>query len=532
MTPTRVSIALAFAVLLPFGFALAFALLSYAPRARRPLAVIYGVVMLALNGLLLEGYMVNSKLVGWGSLKMSRYGFPVFLVLTFMSAAIVLYKGAGRGEDKRSPGLLLASIVAATGFGALAALSSAIAGFALCWEGATAAALVGLAAHGSSGFRGRLISFIPWLAADGLFIVGVILVRSLLKEGGLLITQPLIHGSETQVELIMLLFLASAALRLGIFPLNVRRRDLVRRCDGSWNAFFLCTLNVLLTGYFLLVTSALIARLSTADWSLLIALAGLLSVVAGPLLAARSRGYSGYLSGILTMTGGLLFLCAGLYSRAGLESFLLLLLTTPLALSAMTLAAGRLSMPRLSSPVETHRVVAPALMAGLLLAGVSLSALPPSDGFVSRAAAVLACLDKALANPWYSLMAALVLAAFALAAYATFTAVPGLLKGGTGAGTSREKAFTAVIPLLALLAFFTGVVPGPLVRNLVQPASRALFVTGFTGPGVVFHAVADPVSKALAVYPRWSEAAAAFVLACALAALLPYLSKGKPAPLT
>jgi len=512
MTPAKVSVALAFTVILPFFFAIAFAVLAGAPRARRPLAVIYSVAMVVLDVLLLEGFLANKKILGLGSLKMTKYGFPVLFFLLLVSAAVVLFKGA-RGGDERQEGLLTATVAAATGFGLVAVLSSSMIGFALLWEGATLMAVIGLAAHGASGFRGRLLSFAPWLGADLLFWIGVLLCRSSLKEGGILISQPLLHGTETQVEAIMILFLLSAVLRLGLFPLNVRRRLLIARCEGTWNAFFLCGLNVLLTGYFLLVTVTLMARLMTSDWSIYIALGGTLSVVAGPVIAARSKDFAGYLSGMLVMVGGLLVLCAGLFSRSGLEAFLLIMLTAPLALAAMALAGRR----------GHARVSGPAVVAGLLLGGLSLAVIPPTDGFVSRGIAALACLDKALMNPWYSLIAAFVLAGFGIAAYATFVAVPRELKAEHMPGVTREKAFTGAIPVLALLAFFIGVIPGPLIRNLIEPASLALFKSGFTGPGVVFYAGSGTVAKALAVYPGWSQAAAAFILACALGALLPYL---------
>ena len=512
MTPTKVSVTLAFTVILPFVFAVAFAVFAGAPRARRLLAVAYALVMVVLDVLLLEGFLRNKKILALGSLKMTKYGFPVLFFLVLVSAAVVLFKGA-RGGDERQEGLLTATIAGAAGFGLLAALATSMIGFAFFWEGATLMAVIGLAAHGASGFRGRLLSFAPWLGADLLFWIGVLLCRSYLKEGGLLISQPLLHGTETQVEAIMILFLLSAVLRLGLFPLNVRRRLLVARCEGTWNAFFLCGLNVLLTGYFLLVTATLMAHLMTSDWSIVIAIAGTLSVVAGPVIAARSHDFAGYLSGMLMMVGGLLVLCAGLFSRAGLEAFLLIMLTAPLALAAVALAGRR----------GKARVAGPAVVAGLLLGGLSLAVLPPTDGFVSRGIAALACLDKALMNPWYSLIAALVLAGFGIAACATFIAVPRELKAEHMPGVAREKAFTEAIPVLAMLAFVIGVIPGPLIRNFVDPASHALFASGFTGPGVVFYAGSGTVSKAVAVYPGWSQAAAAFILACALAALLPYL---------
>ncbi len=509
MTPTRVTVALAASVLAPFAFALAFGVFAGAPRARRPLAVAYPIVILALNALLLEGFLAGGKIPGWGSLKMTRYGFPVLLILGLVSGAIVLYRGA-RATDHYS-GLLLVGIAAGTGFGYLAVLSTSMLGFAICWEGATACAVIGLAAHGSSGFRSRLLSFAPWLAADLVFLVGVVMARSVLKEGALLISPPLIHGSEGQVEFIMVLLLISAALRLGLFPLSWRRRDLVSRCEGAWSAFFLGGLNVLVTGYFLLVTSALIARFVAADWSIVLVLIGALSVIAGPVLAAGSGEVPGYLSGVLTMVGGLLFLCAGLFSRSAVEAFLFVLLCAPIALSALIAAIGKPSGLRSvrSSPV---------LAAGVVLAIFSVCALPPADGFVSRALVALACFDKGLADPWFALLAALMLASAAVMIFATFKMMHALPPPGVPPIRPDPERLSLVIGAMAVLAIAIGVIPGPLIRNVIEPASRAIFHPGFSGPGVVFRATARPVADALGVYLRWSESAAAFILACLLAA--------------
>lgn len=518
-------------VILPFLFAFLALAGGGVRRVRGALCATYSLASAGLNLALLNRFLAEGG-GGWGSLRLDRLGFPVFLVLNLVSAATILYAGFRRDAGEGfAGGLLLASMLAASGFAALAALSRGLLGFALLWEAVTVAALVGLLATGRGMPRRRLLAFLPWLASDALFLAGATLTGLWLKESAVLIEQPLTAGSETQVVVIMLLFLLSALLRLGLFPFNYWVAELIDRADPAWSALLLGAINFLLAGFRLLVVAALIARLVASDWSTALALLGALSVVAGPVCAARAGSLGRYASGMYALQAGFVLAGAALFSRAGLESASMCLLAAPVALAATLMACGTVSELK-GSPGLDRKPLSPgaarAAFAALLISGMSLAGLPPMDGFVSKALTALSGLERAAVAPLYALLAAAGLAGAAIAVVALVRVLfRAFAAGGEPLPGRRPAILEGLAPLAACGAsLLLGIFPGILLRNFVEPGSRLLFRTGFAGPGVVFRGAGVFFERALAFYVSWPETAAAFLLAVAVFALAGYFLSG------
>lgn len=514
-------------MILPFPYALLTALAGNTPRTRRMLAAVYALVMGVLNLVLLNGFLSAKKPWGIGSLKPTHLGFAPFLILNLVSVAAVLY-AAFREEGKGSARFIMAAIPAASGLGALAFLAGSIVSLAFLWEGVTLAAVAGLLANGGTGMRKRFLSFLPWIAADVLFLLGAILCGVWLKETAVLISPPLTSGSEVQVVIIMLLFLVSAVLRLGLFPFHYWVRDLVRRTDPAWSSFFLGALNYMLAGFRLFVVAALLSRLVVSDWSVAMALIGLLSVVAGPTIALRSRDVPGYLAGMYVFQGGFLLLGVGLFSRAGIDGAFFCLLVAPLFLTSAMMAAGTVEDLRGRGEYDGYALsarLAPAAFAALLISGMSLVGLPPLDGFVGKAIVAIGTMDKAFVNPLYALVGALVLAGVAVACVAMVRMLGGIFAGTPARTGHRKQSLVAGLAPLALCcgSVLLGVFPGLLIRNfIVKRASLQLFASGSTGPGVVFRVTGEAAGSAFSYYLNWSEAVAAFALAVSLFVLVAY----------
>ncbi|MBM3957628.1 MAG: hypothetical protein FJ313_06205 [Gemmatimonadetes bacterium] len=372
-------------------------------------------------------------------------------------------------------------------------------------------------------------AFLPWLAADALFLAAVVLQFILLDESAVLVEPPLTAGSEAAVATVMALFLASAAVRLSVFPASFWVSDLVNRADPAWSAMFLGAVNFPVAGSRLLITAALVARLVAADWSLVLALLGAVSVVAGPVLALRKGSLGGYVAGMYTLQAGVLLAGTALFSRAGVDSAYFTLLVAPLALSAALMACGTVSHLRGGmglDPGPIPRRAARAAFAALVVSGVSMVGLPPTDGFVSRALTALANLERASLDPLYALLAAALMAGAALAAAALARMLSSVFTPGASPLTGRRAHPLEGLAPAAVCAgsVFLGLFPGILVRNLVWDASRQLFRTGFEGPGVVFRGAGAAVERVFSFYNAWSETAAAFLLVALALALLSYFA--------
>ena len=515
------------AIIIPFGFALAFTLIGAVRRLRAVASALYALSLAGVNIALLNGFLNLSHEPSWGPFHLTHFGFPLFLVLQLASAACVVY-GGFRGEDAGMPGLLTASITAATGLAALALVTASVVAQVSLWEGVTACALIGLAVAGGGGMRRKLRAFAPWLIGDALFIAGVVLCAAWLKETSVLIAPPLTSGTEAQTVTVAALFLASALVRLGVFPFHFWIRDLVERTDATWSSFFLGTANFLLGGMRLVIVSVFLGRLVASDWGLGLVIGGLVSVLAGPVLAAIGRTVPDYVSGMYTFQAGFLLVGVGLFSRSGLEGAIFLLLVSPLFLTAGMMAAGTAEEARGTVALFRQGLsarLAPAAFVALLVSGLSLAGLPPLDGFVGKAVITLGSLDKAAVGAFYALAAGLLTAGTAVAAVAVARTVGGVFAArGVEAPAARRHSpaeGVAAVGLCAVSLLF-GLFPGLLLHNFIERASRLLFASGFTGPGIAFHGTGAEVENALGLYPGWAPVVAAFVLAASALALALY----------
>lgn len=528
MSPAEVSTLLGFTVFSPFLFGILIAIFGRTHRARRVLCIACALTGAGFSFALLSGYLKTAGESGWGSLTLSPVTFPPFLMLNLVGAVVVLYAGLRRSE-RPSQGLLVATIPIGLGVAALAPLVSRLVSFVFLLEGFTLVVAVGLLAHGRERAKAAFVSFIPWLVSDGLFIVGAVLCGLWLSEGSVFIVPPLTSGSETKLILVMLLFLASALVRLGAFPLGFWLRDMTRRTDPAWSAGILGVANFVLAGFRLVIAATLVSRLVVTDWSTGLVIVGLVSILAGPLIAASARDVPGVLAGLYTMQGGFLVAGIGTFSRAGLDGALFCLLTAPIFLAAVFMAAGTADELRGSRELGRRGLsaaVAPGVFAALLVSGMSLAGLPPLDGFVGKALVSIGSLDKAAVNPLYALLAGLLLAGVAVACIAFARMVGGVFTSGTGGAAmtrrSSGEGFPAV--LLCGASLLLGAVPGILLRNLTDPASRELFPADFSGPGVVFHASSVGAKQAISAYSSWAGAVAAFLLLAAVIGLVVYFA--------
>jgi multicomponent Na+:H+ antiporter subunit D len=528
MSPTEVSWLTGVTVILPFAGALAVAIAGGAARMRRALAVGYAVLAAGFNLALLNGYLERAGRAGWGAIRFTSFSFPAFLVLNLLTAAAVLYAGFRPSEAER-PSLLMAGIPAACGLGALALVVTTLLPFVLLWLGVSAVAVLGLLAHGTVGFRRRVRAFGPWLVADGLLVIGAILCSAWLKEGAVLIKPPLTSGNEAQTATVVALFLASALIRLGVFPFHWWTGDLVSRTDPSWSSFYLGSANFLLAGTRLIVTIALLGRLVASDWGLGLAIAALFSIVAGPVLAVRGRTVPSCAAGLYCMQSGFLFLSVALFSRAGLDSGLFILLTAPLFLTAFLMAAGTASGLRGTAVLGQQSLpagTAPAALGVMLLSGLAIAGLPPTDGFVGKAMVALASFDKGIVRQFYALAMAVALVAVGLALVAIARLLGGVFSAGPrGAPSQKPALLEGLVPLgICGVSILMGAFPGLLLSNFTGRASRLLFPAGFTGPGIAFKGTGDATGAALRAYLTWGAVVGAFLLALAVVVLVVYFA--------
>jgi formate hydrogenlyase subunit 3/multisubunit Na+/H+ antiporter MnhD subunit len=527
MSSAEVSWIIGVTVVLPFAAAAMMVVAGGAARMRRMLAVGYAVLAAGFNLALLNGYLERSGRASWGAIKFTSFSFPAFLVLNMLTVGAVLYAGF-RMSGVESPALLMASIPAACGFGALALVVATLLPFVLLWLAVSAVALLGLFAHGSVGFQRRLRAFAPWLAADALLVIGALLCSAWLKESALLIKPPTV-ANEAQTVTVVAFFLASALIRLGVFPLHWWTGDLVSRTDASWSSFYLGTVNFLLAGTRLVVAIVLLGRLVAGDWSLVLGIAALFSVVAGPMLAVRGRTVPSCSAGLYCMQSGFLLLSLALFSRAGLESGLFVLLTAPLFLTAFLMATGTATGLRGSTALGRQLLpvgAAPAAFGAMLLAGIAIAGLPPTDGFVGKAMVSLACFDKGGVNQFFMLAMAAALIGIAVSLVSVARLSGGVFSTGAGGGSVQKPAFMeGLVPLaICAVSVLLGAFPSLLLSNFIQRGSRLLFATGFTGPGIAFKGTGDIADAALRTYPAWGSVVGAFLLAVAALALVAYFA--------
>jgi len=516
MSRGEVAAVLGVMVMAPFVFAVLFLVAGGIPRVRRFLAVLCSFSLAGLSLALLRGFLTVSSEPCWGSLSVSRFSFPPFMMLNLVCAAVVLYAGFRKTSASR-PALLMASITAAMGLAGIALLVNGLVSAVLLTVGVTVVAVLGLLSQGGGGVRRRMLAMVPWFIGDLLFVAGAVLSAVWLDEVKVFIEAPLISGSEAQVIVVTVLFIAGAMIRLGVFPFHSWVDDILACADPAWSAFFMGAVNYMLAGVRLLVAATLVARLVAADWSAVLVAIGLASALVGA-VGLRRRTVHGYLSGMYTMQAGFLVVGVGLFSRIGLEGALFCLLVTPLFLSPAMMAAGSLLEMRGTGSLMDQRISArraPAAFIVLLLSGMSLAGIPPAAGFIGKAIVTLANMDKAAISPFYALAAAMTLAAVAIAVLATVRMLGGAFTGEGNSGSAGKKpALLESVAPLALCggSLLIGLFPGILMRNLVSGGSVWLFPSGFSGPGVVFKGAGAAAQKAVLYYSSWSEVPAAFIL--------------------
>jgi len=528
MSQAEAAWVLGITIFLPFPFAPLAALSGNTARSRRLVAILYGALTLGFNLALLSAFLTAKGQVSVGSISLNRFNYPPFLVLNLVAVAGMFYAGFRRASLPRRA-LVAATLPVATGLAALAFLAKGLVAFALLWEGVTAVVLIGLILHGAGGVRKRLRGFLPWLLSDALFILGVALCAIWLDERAVFIRPPLTSGSEAQVSIVVALFLASAFIRLGVFPFHFWVRDLLRRTDPAWSALVLGAVNYLMVGLRVLVVASLLGSLVASDWSTAIVAFGLVSVLAGPLLALFARDVPGYLSGMYAFQGGILVMGAGLFSRAGLEGAMFSLLVAPIFMMSAIMASGTADDLRGSSDLNRRGLsvgLAPAAFVVLLLSGMSLCGLPPLDGFVGKTIVAMGALDKAVARPDYAFASFLILAGIALASVAFVRLLGGVFTVGKGAAGVDHPAHGESLAPVALCgaSLLLGVFPGLLLSNFIQDGSLVLFKKGFTGPGVVFKGTGSAAAQAIHSYVSWSQPVAAFIFAVCLLALCLYFA--------
>lgn len=522
-------------IILPFAFAAAFAAFGSNGRLRKLLAAVYASSAAALSLALLNGFLTSGSDASWGPFMLTGFSFPLLLVLQFACAAAVLYAGfQGSGDSGR--GLLMACMLSGVGLASLALLSTGLMAQVLLWEGVTAAAFLGLVSAGAGGLGKKAKALAPWLLADGLLIAGAVLCLTALDESAVFIDPPLLSGSEEQVVAVAVLFLASAMIRLGVFPFHFWIRDALAVADSGWSALFLGPVNFTLAGFRLMVAVVFLGRLVVADWSAVLVAIGVLSLVAGPLIALRGDTVPEYIAGMYTMQAGALVAGLGLFSRPGLEGAILCLLVTPLFLTAALIASGTVESLRGTRSLDRQGLsarIAPAAFLALLISGMSMAGVPPLDGFVAKGTVILANLDGATLAPGGALAAGLAMAAMGAAVLALARVQGGIFAaGGSDITPLRRQSPVEGLAALALCggSLLLGVFPGLLARNFVAPGSRLLFPGGFDGPGIAFKGTTDAAGKALAAYAGWSQVVAAFLLLAALIALSLYFISRAASP--
>ena len=531
MSRAEVSTLIAITVILPFAGALLIAVLGGAARSRKVACGLYAILAAAFNLALLNGYLDHPATASWGSIKLSALSYPAFLLLNLLTVAAVLYAGFRSSRVER-PGLLLAALPAACGLGALAVIVTTLLPFILLWLGVTAVALLGLLAHGGAGLRGRLRAFSPWLVSDLLLVLGVILCAAWLKETSVLIKPPAL-GNETQTVVVVALFLASAFIRLGVFPLHVWIRDLTARTDPSWSSFFLGSANFILTGFRLVIAMTLLGRLVASDWGMGLAIVALFSIVLGPVLALRSSSAAACASDFYCMQSGFLLLALALFSRPGLEAGLFIMLTAPLALTGFLMATGTSGDLRGTGALGQQRLsvrLAPAAFAVTLLSGLALAGAPPLDGFIGKGFTALAGIDRSGTQRFYILAAAACLIAIAVSLVAAGRLLAGSHTAEPSPPGARKPALLEGLTPLGVCAasLMLGVFPGLLIRNFIASGARSLFSPGFTGPAVAFKGAGAAVAGATASYGAWGAVVAAALLSVAgIAAASYFISRAR-----
>lgn len=525
------------ATMAPLVFAPVFLLPWRVTRIRKLMSGAYALMVFIGNAAILYGFLDNnSRAFKLWWMRVDSFSISLAVLTGFLSATVVLWLGFKRtGGDV--PPLLLPCITLATWFTAMAFLSVDILPYTVFWVCVSLLAFVGfiVSRPGSVGKTLRLFS--PWFVADLLFLAGSILGAVWLGEGKVLIEAPLKSGSEMQVVVIMILFLVSCFLRLGIFPFNYFTSALFSGSDASWSTFFLGVVNYLMVGSRLIITTCLIARFVTTDWSFAIIAIGLVSMAAGPLQAVRARSIDAFNAGIYLFQASFLVVGAGLFSRLGWEGAMFCLFTAPVLLTGAIIAMDRISEIRGTSELGIRTIspgnAATAFLA-LLFSGMALAGFPPSDGFLGKAIVALAGIDKSSIHGFNSLVYVFTPVACAVAFIAVIRVVSKIFEADRedAVRTANRSTFVeGFIPIaLCTLSYFIGVFPGIILNDLVSGSSRTLMPVGFSGPGIVFHGIGSQAMAVFEYFKKWAIDPTAFLTAIFVVVVILYFINRAASP--
>ena len=508
-------------------FSLIFAISSIFPRIRKLFVLLYAITIPALSLTLLHIYLESGKPSHLGSLGVTWLGITMILVANLLPVAALLYCELSDVRADR-PGLLFSSVSLGSFFVSLSFLVTSVFSYALLLAGIIFAS--GMSFFGKrESIRACRKAFLFWLSSDAIFLIAAVLSWLLLDETSLFIKPPLIKGSEASAFLVVFLFFISALMRFGLFPFNFWVSDLARNAEPGWNAAFTCCFGFLIGAYRLLIACVLAARILTLDWGLAITFTGILSCLAA-LFSFRFEDTTGLFSVLYAMQAGFLCLGLGLYSRGGLAGALLLMVFAPISLSAHLMASGVVTRLRGTTSLFSKRIDArfvPAAFIAMLFSIASLAGCPPLDGFVGKSFVVISSLDRMQLNPIYSVVSFLSLFAIVGAFLISIYGMSGVFTGSEKAMViGQRRRFESVIPLgMCIVSFLFGVLPGILLSNVIEPASKEIFPPNWTGPAVSFRATGTAFLRALGSYSNWAESVSAFLLCVFLFSLAIYFLK-------
>lgn len=504
--------------LVPLVFTPVFLLQWRIARIRKLVASTYALIVFSGNAAMLYFFMDNNARafrLWW--MRAASFSLSLVVLTGFLSAAVVLWLGLKRTGDE-VPKLVPSCITFTTCLAAMMFLTIDIVPYAAFWIGISLLAFTGYIASRSGNIKKAFMQFAPWFIADLIFLVGAVLCSIWLKEGKVLIEAPLKSGSETQVMVIMIMFLVSCFLRLGIFPFNIFISNLFAGSDSNWSAFFLGTVNLLIAGSRLIITSCLIARFIASDWSSAIIAVGLVSMVAGPIQALRARSTYSFVTGMYLFQVSFMVVGAGLFSRPAWEGAMYCLFTAPVLLTGTIVAMDRISEIRGTNELGI-RTISPgnavAAFITLLFSGMAMAGFPPSDGFMGKATVVLAGMDKSAIHGYNSLIYVFASVGCAVTVIAVIRTVSKIFeagKGDTGRTVNRPTYFEGFIPIaLCVFSYFIGVFPWVILNELIAKSSRTLMPAGFSGPGIVFHGIGSQAKAVFDYFKTWAMDPVAFL---------------------
>ncbi|MDD5748250.1 MAG: proton-conducting transporter membrane subunit [Actinomycetota bacterium] len=531
MTESYASGLFVVSVLAHYPFALLVLLSSKWVRLRRFLVVIYLIVISTLMVLLLNGFLVGGRTISWGQLSLSSRNFLLYFIVNLLTCASLVFFEFGSREAQK-PHILCTSIITGGALTSLLFLVSTLTWFSLILAGVTISSFFGILSDGLESLRLSIRSFSWWIASDVLFFLGVLLCRIWLNENSVFINPPLLRGTELQVLIVVVLFLLSAMMRLAMFPFTFWLKDISRKRGPAWNVVFLCSSGFAIGAYRLLVSCVMAERLLYTNVGGFILALGLLSCIAGPVMALRSTEIFGMIQGFYTFEGGLLLTALGQFSRASIEGAYLIIVSALLSLSALFMSCQTGAKLSGTASIEKSKLrvaCAPALSFACVFSLLSIMGVPLLSGFPASAFTALSSLDIAAESPFYVVVAIVIMASILLVAYAALRFIFTFFsREGTGV-TGKPRTFEGLVPLsICAFSLIPGVFPVVLIRNFIKRASFEAFPSVVSAHGIVFRADSPALNRSLQLFRGWPEIASVFLLCVAGASLIIYFAGERP----